>query len=74
MVTLEQLIPLVDRRRMALRAWAFAHLDLAATHQVRDASGTADRHLASVIRIAATHGLTEAEIRTVIRQARKEAA
>lgn len=74
MTTLDHIIPHVDQRRMSLRAWAIVHLDMAITHQVRAPSDTANRHLASTIRIASRHGLTDEEIEAVLRDARKESA
>lgn len=71
---IEEYFTPAEAKAMRLRAQAFAHLSYATDMQIRDPSGSRDRHLARIIQLCQLHGLTEAEIRATIRQVREEEA
>ena len=71
---IESLFTPTEVKQMRRRAQAFANLAYAAEQQWRDPCGFRDRHIAYMIRICHTHGLTEAEIKATIQQVREEEA
>lgn len=71
---IESLFTLEEAKQMRRRAQAFANLAYAAEQQRCDPSGFRDRHIAYMIRICLTHGLTETEIKATIQQVREEEA